>query len=169
MAIITRWLMPPESWCGKTDRRSSGAGMPTSSRSSMARSRRARRPRPRCWRSDSPIWKPTVKHGLRLDIGSWKIMAMSLPMILRRLRALMLKRSLPAKEMRSASTFAVQGRRPIRASMATDLPDPDSPTIDRISPWSQESDTLLTARKRPPAVLKLTDRFSISSSAITTS
>ena len=35
-------------------------------------------------RSTSSIWKPTVKHGLRLDIGSWKIIAMSLPMILRR-------------------------------------------------------------------------------------
>ena len=37
-------------------------------------------------RSISMIWKPTVKHGLRLVIGSWKIIAMSLPTIWRRAR-----------------------------------------------------------------------------------
>ena len=26
MAIITRWLMPPESWCGKAFNRRSGLG-----------------------------------------------------------------------------------------------------------------------------------------------
>ena len=29
-------------------------------------------------------WKPTVKHGLRLVVGSWKIIATSLPTSLRR-------------------------------------------------------------------------------------
>ena len=29
MAIITRWLMPPESWCGNAVSRRSGSGMPT--------------------------------------------------------------------------------------------------------------------------------------------
>ena len=29
MAIITRWLMPPESWCGYTSSREAGSGMPT--------------------------------------------------------------------------------------------------------------------------------------------
>ena len=42
MAIITRWLMPPESWCGKAERRRSGSEMPTSRSSSIERSRRAR-------------------------------------------------------------------------------------------------------------------------------
>ena len=37
MAIITRWLMPPDSWCGKACSRVSGAGMPTSASSSTAR------------------------------------------------------------------------------------------------------------------------------------
>ena len=31
----------------------------------------------------SAIWSPTVKTGLRLVIGSWKIIAMSLPRTLR--------------------------------------------------------------------------------------
>ena len=29
MAIITRWFMPPDSWCGNAPSRVSGAGMPT--------------------------------------------------------------------------------------------------------------------------------------------
>ena len=37
------------------------------------------RPRPWCSRSVSPICRPTVSTGLRLVIGSWKIMEMSLP------------------------------------------------------------------------------------------
>ena len=47
MAIMTRWFMPPESWCGKAASRRSGAGMPTCSSSSIARVARA------CWRSMS--------------------------------------------------------------------------------------------------------------------
>ena len=42
MAIITRWFMPPESWCGKAESRCSGAGMPTSRSSSTARARARR-------------------------------------------------------------------------------------------------------------------------------
>ena len=37
MAIITRWFMPPDSWCGKSPRRLAAAGMPTCSSSSMER------------------------------------------------------------------------------------------------------------------------------------
>ena len=36
MAIITRWRMPPDSWKGYQRIRSSGEGMPTERRSSMA-------------------------------------------------------------------------------------------------------------------------------------
>ena len=45
---------------------------------------RARRSRSRWAFSASLIWKPTVKHGFSDDIGSWKIIAMSLPAISRR-------------------------------------------------------------------------------------
>jgi hypothetical protein len=66
-----------------------------------------------------------VKHGLRLDIGSWKIMAMSLPMILRRSSADMVQKvaALEGHPDRRV-TFAVGGRRPITASIDTDLPEP---------------------------------------------
>ena len=39
MAIITRWRMPPESWCGYCFSRRSGSGMCTRRSISMARSR----------------------------------------------------------------------------------------------------------------------------------
>ena len=89
MAIITRWLMPPESWCGiggQARLRRRDADLAEQLDRARARAR-ARLP-PSCTFSVSMIWKPTVKHGFRLVIGSWKIMAMSLPTIRRRWRAL---------------------------------------------------------------------------------
>ena len=166
MAIITRWFMPPESWCGNAESRCSGEGMPTSARSSAARRRLCALSMSRWAFKASISWKPTVKQGLRLDIGSWKIIAMSLPMILRRWRDERSSRLWPSKLILSAVTFAVQGSSPITASMATDLPDPDSPTIASTSPLSTLSDTPSTARKKPDAVLNSTVRFSISSIAM---
>ena len=60
---------------------------------------------PRCVFSASPIWKPTVKQGLRLDIGSWKIIAMSLPISAR------LRRGESCKEVLAAEGEAVGGDR----------------------------------------------------------
>ena len=37
IAIIARWRMPPENWCGKSSTRDSGFGIPTCRRSSTAR------------------------------------------------------------------------------------------------------------------------------------
>ena len=36
IAIITRWRMPPENWCGKSSTRSAGCGIPTAVSSSIA-------------------------------------------------------------------------------------------------------------------------------------
>ena len=41
----------------------------------MASASAAARDRPRCWISASAIWSPMVSTGLRLVIGSWKIIA----------------------------------------------------------------------------------------------
>ena len=169
MAIITRWHWPPDIWCGKWPSRSAGSGMPTSFSSSMARARRAPRSIFMWTRSTSSIWKPTVKQGLRLAIGSWKIIDMSLPTIWRRSSLLSVRRSVPSKCMRSAVTLAVHGSRPMTASIDTDLPEPDSPTIASTSRLSTASETPSTARKGPLAVSNSTTRLSISSSAITTS
>ena len=59
----------------------------------------------------------------------------------------------------SAVIFAVQGRRPMTASIETDFPEPDSPTIASTSPASTESDTPSTALNQPEAVSNSTVRF----------
>ena len=64
IAIITRWRIPPESWCGYSASRRCAAGMRTSSSSSIARARAAARESPRCFRSTSPIWRPTSEDGV---------------------------------------------------------------------------------------------------------
>ena len=72
IAIITRWRMPPDSWWGYSPMRRAGSGMPTRSSSSIARRRAAAPCSFWCWRSTSPIWRPTVSTGLSEVIGSWK-------------------------------------------------------------------------------------------------
>ena len=79
MAIITRWRMPPDSSWGYCLTRRSGYGMPTMRSASMARSRASCLLILKCSRTASAIWSPTVNTGLRLVIGSWKIIAMCLP------------------------------------------------------------------------------------------
>ena len=80
MAIITRWRMPPDIWCGYSSKRRSGAGMRTRCSAAMARLRSAPAEAVRsCARIASVIWSPTVNTGFRLVIGSWKIIAMRLP------------------------------------------------------------------------------------------
>ena len=78
--------------------------MPTCSKSSMVRARRARRPSFSWIFRASIIWNPIVKHGFKLVIGSWKIIAMSLPLMRRRARLDSVSRSLPWNVMWSAWT-----------------------------------------------------------------
>ncbi len=59
MAIITRWFMPPESWCGNAFIRLDAAGSPTCSSNSITRPLTARRGTALCARSDSAICQPT--------------------------------------------------------------------------------------------------------------
>jgi hypothetical protein len=126
-----------------------GAVMPTRPISSAARSSAAAR-EPPLWRvSTSAICEPTVNAGLRLVIGSWKIIAMRLP----RSRAISRSDSgevLPAKLIFSPNA----GRRASRlmtASAVTDLPQPDSPTRQWVSPFSTRNEAPRTA-VRPPNV-----------------
>ena len=60
MAIMARWRMPPENWCGKSSTRTSGCGMPTRRSSSMARWRAAALEMSLSWaRIISTICQPT--------------------------------------------------------------------------------------------------------------
>ncbi|MNL77895.1 hypothetical protein D3C87_2041700 [compost metagenome] len=78
----------------------------------------------------------------------------------------MARRSRPSNSILSAVTVAVRGRRPITASMATDLPEPDSPTMASTSRASTDTSMPSTALNRPMEVSKETVRFLISSRAI---
>ena len=83
MAIMTRCRMPPESWCGYSFTRRSALGMCTSFSISTVLSMASRRPSPSCRRMASAICSPHVNTGLSEVIGSWKIIEISLPRILR--------------------------------------------------------------------------------------
>ena len=75
--------MPPESWCGYSFTRRSAFGMCTSFSISTVLSMASRRPSPSCRRRASAICSPHVKTGLSEVMGSWKIIEISLPRILR--------------------------------------------------------------------------------------
>ena len=66
--------------------------------------------------------------------------------------ALMVWRSRPSKTMRCAVTTPGAATSPISASIATLLPDPDSPTIATISPAATSNETPSTAVTVPPPV-----------------
>src|SRR5260370_35561168 len=68
--------------------------------------------------------------------------------------------------MRSAVALAVNGKRPIIASIATDLPEQDSPTIASTSLGSTVRSTPSTALKAPVRVAKVTERLRISRSGM---
>ena len=88
MAIMTRWRMPPENWCGYSSTRSRGRGRPTRSSTSTARSHACFLVASRCSSTASAIWWPTVCVGFSEVSGSWKIIPMSSPRILRMSSAL---------------------------------------------------------------------------------
>ena len=94
-AIITRWRMPPESWCGYSPARRSGSGIWTTRSISTARAIASARPTCRCTLTVSAIWRPTVSTGLSDVIGSWKIIEMRLPRICRIWRSDSFSRSVP--------------------------------------------------------------------------
>ena len=58
IAIIARWRMPPENWCGKSSTRVSGFGIPTWRSSSTARFLAVRLSTESCVRIASTIWSP---------------------------------------------------------------------------------------------------------------
>ena len=112
IAIITRCRMPPDSWCGYSSSRRSGAGIRTSSQQ-LDRAARApsRRDSPRCFVSTSPICRPTLKTGLSDVIGSWKTNEICRPRTWRRRRGGSASRSTPSK-MRPAADHRRLGQQP---------------------------------------------------------
>ncbi len=139
MAIMMRWRIPPENWCGKSPTRSRAAGMRTRSMSSMALARASPRDIPRCTTNISPSCCPTLSTGFSEESASWKIMAISWPRIRRRSSALSFSRSRSLKRI-SPPLIRPGGmsRMPMTAWAVTDLPEPDSPRTARVSPSATE-------------------------------
>jgi len=142
--------------------------MRTRSSISHARLRAADHGTPR-WRTTfSAICVPTVSTGLRLVIGSWKIMEMRCP---RRLFISCSERdvsSVPSKRIEPWAMRPVSGgiRRRMESAV-TDLPQPDSPTMPRVSPRATSNDTPSTARTTPSRVLNCVWRSRTSRMALT--
>ena len=136
IAIIARWRIPPENSCGYWFTRRSANGTPTSSSSAIVRLVASLSRIPElCVTIASEIWWPIVKTGFSDVIGSWKIIAISPPRISRR--------SLVGSVRRSRSPYIASpltilpggcGISPSIVITETLFPEPDSPTMPRVSP-----------------------------------
>ena len=89
----------------------------------------------------SPIWSPMVRSGLSAVIGSWKIIAMPAPRTLRISAVVAAARSRPSNITRPPSMVTSFGNSRMMALAMIDLPEPDSPTTQRISLAAIESET----------------------------
>src|SRR3954451_6829183 len=107
-----------------------------------------------------------VSTGLRLVIGSWKIMLISLPRMSRIAASASFNRSVPRKRIEPAIFPGGSGISRRIEFAVTDLPQPLSPTTASVSPSRTWNDTPSTARFTPSGVRKWVCRFSTSRSAI---
>ena len=167
IAIIARCRWPPDSWCAKAWARRAGSGMPVSASNCTAASCAARPDRPSCSSSTSAIWLPTGYSGLSAVIGSWKIIAISLPRMPRSSCSEIDSRSRPPclgsgpKRLATPESSAFWTSRS-SASAVTVLPEPDSPTSASFSPaaiWKSMPCTTASP-------LKATRRFWTSSKGV---
>ena len=148
---------------------SSGSGRWTSVRTLRMRSRRAPGSS-RVWvLSTSSICAPQLMTGLSAVIGSWKIIAMRVQRSARRRLALACSRSSPCSRMRPATGVSWPlGKSPMMLCAVTDLPEPDSPTRQRISRAPTVRLTSSTAWRRSAPFGSATVRPSIASAGAST-
>ena len=101
-----------------------------------------------------------MKTGFRLVIGSWKIIAISLPRMARICDSGSCSRSTvrPSRWVNSASpltwVLALRDSRRIRVKLVTDVPEPVSPTSAVVRPGWIWKLTSATERIRPSSVSK---------------
>ena len=142
-------------------------GMPTRSSISTARANSALGGRRSCARIVSMSWSPMLNTGFRLVIGSWKTMAMPGPRMPCMRDCERVVSSVPSNRMEPPAMRAGgRGSRPMMVSAVTLLPEPDSPTMPRISPGSRLKEMSSTAVISPRWVWKAVVRFWTSSNGI---
>ncbi len=164
IAIVTRWRMPPDSWCGYSSSRRVGSGMPTDVSKDTAVCLASLFDMCRWYLSDSVICRPIFITGLSDVIGSWKIIAISVPQISRIAGGARSPISWPSNATRPSRTTLRLGSSPMTERDRIVLPDPDSPTMPIVLPRSSVNETPSTARTMPRSVRKWVLRSSTSSS-----
>ena len=100
-----------------------------------------------------------VKYGCSADSGSWKIIAISRPRSLRTSSGSALSSSLPSSQISPerrafCAPYCPTVCRPMMPSEVTDLPEPDSPTMPRVLPFSSEKVSPSTDFTSPSSVGK---------------
>ena len=134
--------------------------MPTFSNIFLAKSRAAT-PDIFLWRCRvSIIWLPMVNDGLRLVIGSWKIIPILLPRTSDISRSEYSRILSPPRSSALTRRIAFFGNKSIIAKDVSDLPQPDSPRIHKVSPRSTCKLTSSTAWRTPVASGISTVKFS---------
>src|SRR5690349_4382194 len=129
--------------------------MPTCTRAARARWRASASLTLRCACTVSIIWVSTRRTGLRVIIGSWKIIAISAPRIARIRSGDAAVSSSPLNLIELPSTMRPGGSiSPRIEKPVTVLPEPDSPTRPRISPGATSKSTPSTALATPSLVKK---------------
>src|SRR3954469_22446990 len=136
----------------------SARGMPTALSSSSARDRAARFETSRCSRIASMSCTPMFFTGFSDVIGSWKIIAISSPRMPRNWREFILSRSLPFQSACPELIVFTRGLRPMIVRQVTLLPEPDSPTMPSVLPFSTWKLTPSTALTTPSSVRKCVRR-----------
>src|SRR5580765_8414012 len=145
--------------------RPSARGMPTALSSSSARARAWRFDTSRCSRIASTSCAPIVLTGFSEVIGSWKIMAISSPRIERSWREFIFRRSLPFQRACPELIVFDRALSPMIVRQVTLLPEPDSPTMPSVLPFSTLKLTPSTALTTPSSVRKWVRRSLTSSRA----
>jgi hypothetical protein len=154
MAIMARCRIPPEKLCGCSPNRRLASGIRTSSRSRSVSASAAAASMPRWRRRTSATWNPTVRTGLRLVMGSWKIMPIAPPRTSRIAASSSASRSVPSSltepSMRPTPCWTSR----MIESAVTDLPEPDSPTTATVSPLPMAKPTSRTTGSHAPSTRK---------------
>src|SRR6185369_4078852 len=126
----------------------SGSGSFTRVRMPMILARRAAGSSLVWVRSTSSICSPQVMTGLSAVIGSWKIIDMRVQRRSRSRSSLAARTFSPSSRISPPVGFSALASRPITVKAITDLPEPDSPTRQTISPGLTVKLTFSTAWMR---------------------
>ena len=102
-----------------------------------------------CFNKGSAICFPIRIVGSREVIGSWKIIEISFPRIFCHSSSFKSRRLRPLNNNSPCGITAFFAFKPIKVFVVTDLPEPDSPTIARVCPFSKSKETSRIALTSP--------------------